>query len=810
MSSKATEPNEIASEQAYFDYAYELRETKRDARTQAALSAGDSKARSALKRNAESDATLGSAKDPVAFVRIDTAQASTYYVGNNTVRDVSGDILVYNWKVPAVMRLREATPTEPGEVARQRSFTTAPVNKVLNFDDLVFAEIAEKLELLEGDDAALAFTSNDALLLDELDRARGTDMGQIVQTIQAAQSKLIRQPANQLTIIQGGPGTGKTAVALHRVAWLLYNNRNQSAEDILVIGPNRTFSRYIQRVVAELGHDDVRNTDLDSMLAAGVEANVKESAKAAQIKGEIVMRDVLKRALRGRITAGHRNEIVPSKVPGVRAIIQSSEMADLAQRYRKAPYNAGRTQFSAAVTNLLVERANSTAISATARHAHLSVEQLFSKSTLDLLIDRTWPSLTPHAFLRDFYASREYITAAAADLLEPGQARLLYRPPTRRLGEQPWSREDRVLLDFANHLINGAGGRWWHIVVDEAQDLSSMQIDALRRRSLGGAMTLVGDIAQSTGRWARNSWAPVIDVLSSPLASKIETLDFGYRVPRRVMAVAAPLLPHIAPGTPPLKVIRDVEQSPVFTPCSPGALSQTAVDSVQGFAGLGLFTGIICPDSRREDLEHALREVDVTFTNADQGQLGTSVNIVSPVAAKGLEFDAVVVIDPQAIVAAGPEGLRMLYIALTRTTRRLALVYPAGSLPTEIEGPWVPREVVETADDSPVATIETVESIVTAFDSEASVNASQATGANSSGRVTPLNIAERHHDILAITPPSTPAHSIAQTVKPHQLAAVELQVNNILELLGETLPRQLWAVTIEATMQRLSNDGDIP
>ncbi|MCL3862941.1 AAA family ATPase [Actinotalea sp. K2] len=671
---------DLKQEQSYFDHAFEVREAKRETRRLAYHAAGDNKARARLKANHDTDTTLGSPLDGVAFQRIDVASGAPCYVGRHAILDQQGDLLVAPWKAPFVMQLREATPDQPGLVVRRRDFRTE-ANSIVSFEDLIYADLAARISAL--DDPGLAVIQADAMLDDALTRDRSPEMQDIVQTIQAAQSRLVRAPHETLLVIQGGPGTGKTAVALHRVSWLLFNDRTLRPEDLLVIGPNPTFTRYINRVLPELGDEHVPQTDVVGMLGASVPVGRKDDATVAKLKGDERMVELISRGLSDRIRPPAEDSVF--KVEGVawRVELPPESVEELVRDLRSDHYASGRTKFREAAAAAIAVQVRRQ-FQADGLPLRRDPRDLLDTSEIDLFIERVWPQLSAQAFVRDLFGSLERLVSAAGSALTAEEVRLLRRPAAARLSEEKWSKEDLVLLDAANAEINGDPTTSKHIVVDEAQDLSPMQLLAIRRRSERGAMTIVGDIAQSTGHWSRDSWDDVVEALRSSMPVSIEALTHGYRVPRSVMDLAARLLPAAAPGVEAPIVVRDAEAPRIQGVPVEGDLFAVVAAIVQGHGAKGRFVGVICPDARRPALETALAAENVVWKDADRGGLGQSINLVSPVASKGLEFDAVVVVDPATIVDAGPEGHRMLYIALTRTTRFLDVLHTEGTLPSEL------------------------------------------------------------------------------------------------------------------------------
>jgi DNA helicase IV len=299
------------------------------------------------------------------------------------------------------------------------------------------------------------------------------------------------------------------------------------------------------------------------------------------------------------------------------------------------------------------------------------------------LLERLWPLQSAPAFLRSMFGSRQRLANAAGEDFTPEETSQLYRRGADRLSEQVWSAADIPLLDEVDALINGASGRYRHIVIDEAQDLSPMQLRAIARRSSTGSLTVVGDLAQSTGAWARDSWDEVLDHLPHTQPSVVAGLRYGYRVPRQVYELAATLLPIAAPGTEPIRVVRDGPADPGIHVVEPGERAGRAAQIARDHLQSNRFVGIVCPAACRAELEFALHANDLPWGRADQGELDRALNLVSPQEAKGLEFDAVIVIEPEEIVAEDPRGHRLLFVALTRTIRYLDIVASGDPLPLE-------------------------------------------------------------------------------------------------------------------------------
>jgi DNA helicase IV len=655
---------QIAVEQDYFDRAAECRERSRETLIAAAGSTAGTKDAAEVKKWADGRvARMGGPDEAVAIGRFET-EDGTLYVGKHLISDADGEALVINWKAPAAAPFYEARFDEPVGVLRKRDFRTEK-NRVLDFDETVFADLAGRV-------AALTSNEHDGIndtVLRELDERRTDEMRDIVQTIHASQYHLIRQPLDRLLIVQGGPGTGKSVVALHRVSWLLFNEKSLKPSDVLVIGPNPTFTKYISSVLPGLGDHDVQHRDILSLGPQRSDGR-EEDRETAELKGSGGMAGLLERALRLRIRPlpdGMRLEIVPGVALG------TAEVNQAASAIGAASFNSGRQQF-----RVWVEQA----VGNVTRRSGALTAAMF-----DNAVERVWPALTPQSFLQELLGSRDRLTAAAGDEFRAGDINRLYRQAAGRISDERWSDSDVALLDEADLLIRGSGDAYRHIVVDEAQDLSPMQLRSIKRRSTTGSLTLVGDLAQATSPSAPGTWDLIADQLRKDAPVELHTLELGYRVPRQIYELAAQLLPFAAPSIKPPRAIREGPSEPALDEVDRDDTAKSAVDAAREYAGRGLFVGIVCPEALHDDVAGQLKSQGVAFADAAEGKLGTSINLVSPTRSKGLEFDAAVVVEPELIAGHDQVGLRTLYVALTRTTRYLTIVHTGVALPLPSAGP---------------------------------------------------------------------------------------------------------------------------
>jgi DNA helicase IV len=654
--------DELAREQAYLNHARQVREQKRDVRLDVTRVNTNGPRNGKVTQEAERlSESLGSPDTPIAIGRVIDSDSSLY-IGHALIRDDNGRILVINWKLPAAEPYFKANHQNPLGLRSKRVFKIED-HKLVDFEEVVFKALARQVAALQST-AGEPFEGPDGSLLQELDHKRSGEMREVVRTIQAAQYELITAPIDQVLVIQGGPGTGKTAIVMHRVSWLLYNLRGQlAANSVLVVGPNRTFTRYIKGVLPSLGDQDIRHVTVTDF-APSVTVGREEKLETTRLKGGARMSQLIRRALSLKVAAP-TSETVEGLRIGNRPLRIALEAVNLAFRTaldQRGLYAVRRRSLHGTLATLI-------------HHAAPDLPATARETAAQELTERMWPRLTAPGLLRELFATPERLSAAGSGDFNDEELRLLHRRPRVSVTEEVWSPADLALLDEAQHLIHGEPNRYALIVVDEAQDLSAMQLRSIGRRSSSGAITLVGDIAQSTGASARDSWNDVLTHLPRKQPHKVEELKYGYRVPRQVYEFAAPLLTTAAPDIAQPAVVRIGPAEPGLHHVAQEDRAAAVVQMAQSHAGKGRFVGIVCPDSCRAEVERELNEQEVDWRDADQGELGSSINVVSPHGAKGLEFDGVIVVEPAEIVKADPRGERLLYIALTRTTKYLEVIY---------------------------------------------------------------------------------------------------------------------------------------
>lgn len=607
------------------------------------------------------------------FGRIDRAvdhQLPRLYVGRRHISDEQGDPLVIDWRALAATAFYRASRAEPMDVVLRRRF---------GVDKGIITAVED--ELLTDPDAAVGPSQ---LLADEIERPRTGPMRDIVSTIQPEQDEIVRADVTTNVCVQGAPGTGKTAVGLHRAAWLLYTYRDRlERSGVLVIGPGRAFLDHIAAVLPALGEIRVLNTTVDD-LVAGPRVRRDEPVEIATLKGDERLSTVLHRAVWSHVRAAADPLIVPRgirkwRVPAYTVQEVVDELAARGVRYDAA--RAMLPQRLAHQVLLLMEAAGDSPDD--------RVQDAVARSAaVRAYVKTVWPVIDPAQVLWELWSLPDLLASAADGVLNSEeQSLLLWDKRPRTKGSSRWSRADLTLLDEVGDLIARTPSLG-HVVLDEAQDLSPMQLRAVGRRCSTGSVTVLGDIAQGTTPWATDSWQTAMHHLGKD-EHHLEVLGRGFRVPASVVDFAARLLPHIAPGLPAPQSVRDNPGRLELIECTGRSQLRTALAGAVDSAGAGS-VGIIVPDELAEEVAAGLAGIEVGRLSAAAGDIEDHrVQIVPATVAKGLEFDHVMVVDPAGIVAAEPDrrtGLRRLYVVLTRAVSTLT-VLSVAPLPPELTEP---------------------------------------------------------------------------------------------------------------------------
>jgi DNA helicase IV len=634
---------DLPAEQAYVDDAYAALDRARETLLRTASAAATEEAAGAIEKwSARRLTALAEAEEGLCFGRIDIEGVEApVYVGRRFVDDEERTTLVVNWQAPAARPFYTATPDQSHGVTQRRRFRTQG-RKLLDLSD----------EALHGSLEDAAATVDD-FLLEELERAREGRMRDIVATIQADQYRLIARDPEPPLVVQGGPGTGKTAVGLHRASYLLFAHRAELRR-VLVVGPNPTFMDYVAHVLPALGEDSVEQRAV-AELVDGVTVTRADAPDVEALKADVQMVDVLRRAAEQRVEPRPAELVV--RLEGSFVGVEEDEVAEILQAVREELGFSlvARERFRMDVLRRFYEH-YSTRLGGLAVRSFEELERALRKGgLLKSFLDRAWPTAKPEQLLGQLLTSRARLGEAAEGVLDETERELLVR---RGRG---WSTADVALLDEASELLVGPPRRFGHVVVDEAQDLTPMQLRMLSRRT-AGSFTILGDVAQATGPIPYRSWDELLPHLPGGDRAQRAELRHAYRVPREIMDFALPLLGHIAPDMePPVSYRSGAEPPRVVSAEQP--LTRAFVEAAAFAAEEGL-VAVVAPPS--------LRTGDPTPSLFDDSR----IPLLTPREAKGLEFDHVVVVEPAQIVDDGRErGLRELYVALTRPTKTLVVVH---------------------------------------------------------------------------------------------------------------------------------------
>jgi DNA helicase IV len=660
---------EVAAEQAYLKHALESLGAMRqraERLLQELIAAGnpDLDYVAALSRRV---GLLADSPRPLLFGRIDETEGPNWHIGRRHVEDARSDPVVVDWRAPVSMPFYRASAKDALGLTRRRQIMV---------DRGAVVAVADDLFGTGGEEAATTRLRGGDALLAELERARTGEMLDIVATIQAEQDEIIRAPLDQLLTVQGGPGTGKTAVGLHRAAFLLYNHPTLSRDGVLVLGPSRAFIRYIAQVLPSLGEEAVVQTTIGD-IAPKTKVRVEEPMEVRRVKGDARMGELLRRALDGRRRT--LDDDVSLRVRFARATLSAERVNQLVSSIeaRPGPYKAGRLALKARLVSE-ARRVFRSSARLGADEAWFEGE-LTSSEEFAALLDTLWPTVSPTALVRELLSSRSQLQRHAAGLLSDPEWELLLRAREDRASSTAWSVDDLALLDEATFLTGGRARSYGHIVVDEAQDLTPMQLRMIARRVPSGSITVLGDLAQATGPWTYADWGEIRAHLPETAPSHHDELTLGYRAPGKVLDFASRLLPVAAPGISPTASIRRGRSEPVVRTVEAGALGTAALAEARTLSEEHALVAVITPEGLTQALRHlARRDPDVGVLERDG--MTRPITIVPARAAKGLEFDAVVVVEPSLIAGEDQRGLRLLYVAMTRPIQHLSIVR-AGPLP---------------------------------------------------------------------------------------------------------------------------------
>ncbi|GAA4912951.1 HelD family protein [Streptomyces coeruleoprunus] len=608
---------------------------------------------------------------PLFFGALDHEDGQRHHIGRRRVGEhPAAPPLVVDWRAPVARAFYQARPGDPQGVRMRRRFGWAPYSTGDSADltGLEDEHLAGAAGPRQGDGAILAA---------EIERPRTGPMRDIAATIQPEQDDLVRAALTTSVCVQGAPGTGKTAVGLHRAAYLLYTHpRRVQRDGMLILGPNRTFLAYIAEVLPALGEYDVRQSTVDDEMARAVghEPRAEDGEAAAAVKHDARMADVLRRALYARVRTPAEELTVPDG--SYRWRVPAAELAGIVEgvRAEEPPYAIGRERLRSRVVRALQLRAERRA----GPRGTAWVRRMERSRPVSALVDACWPRTGPEEVLAGVLADPD------DDALTADERAAIRRPvPARPHRSARWTAADLVLLDELAGLLERPAG-YGHIVVDEAQDLSPMQCRAIARRvTASGSLTVLGDLAQGTTPWAARSWRAHLAHLGRPDA-EVTALTAGFRVPGAVVDLANRLLGALGVDVPPGRSLR---RDGEVTVREVADLAEATVDAVRAALGREGSVGVIAAEPDAERLRGALAAAGIPTARAGEVAPGAPrVTVLPATLAKGLEYDHVVVAEPAAVAEAEPRGLHRLYVVLTRAVSRLDVLH-TRPLPKELAGP---------------------------------------------------------------------------------------------------------------------------
>jgi DNA helicase IV len=568
------------------------------------------------------------------FGRITDEHADQWYIGRRHIEDDAHDPVIIDWRAPIAAPFYRATGVDPLGLSHRRRFT------------MVDGDLSAYLdEQLDDPDSAAATGVPDPVLA-EIGAARTGAMREIVATIQAEQDIVIRAPLEQCLVVQGGPGTGKTAVGLHRAAFLLFEHRRRLARNgVLVVGPNSVFLDYIANVLPSLGERLVQQRTALDICVPKVELTGVDDDETRRWKGSPEMLDRLGEASIGHVVRPTDDLRLP--VGARTLVIEAKEFADWVDEALEGvtPVNKRRDGLKGLVQRELLRRTDR--------------DDVWERSPeLRAAVAKAWPMQQPIRMV---------------DKLLPG-------PSGKR---RRWTVADQFLVDEANSMLNGTPFTFGHVIVDEAQDHSAVSLRVIGRRSPQGSMTILGDLAQSTTPAGQQDWNTALAHIRAT-AAEVAVLTIGYRVPGPILDAANRLLPFTDVASEPSRSVRLEGTAPVVRAVSPPRLLDAVAEEVVAVRHRHHNTGVVAPAALHDTIGAALADHGLQLVDRVHDLGHDDVPVFTPEAVKGLEFDGVVVVNAHQIFDGSALGARLLYVAMTRAVQVLHLVADAPP-PAELQ-----------------------------------------------------------------------------------------------------------------------------
>jgi DNA helicase IV len=609
----------------------------------------------------------------------DIPDGEHFHVGRRHVHDPHGTPVVIDWRAPVSRPFYRASQAEPMGLQRRRRFGFSGGELTAFEDELFDAAGGGAVGARAAGARATEAPVTSHILIEEIERPRSGPMRDIVATIQPDQDDIVRASIDQTVCVQGAPGTGKTAVGLHRVAYLLYAHAQRLGRGgVLVVGPNKAFLAYIQNVLPALGELDVAQLSVADLTAA-VPVRGIDAEETARIKGDARMAQVLANALWEQIE--EPAEAIMLARGSRRWRVPVHEIAGLVAelRARGVRYGTGREMLSHRIAHVILTRMEAAGETCDDR-THEAVRRT---KEVRAAVTQIWPKTDPARVVFRLLSDPELLKRAAAGILaDEEQAAISWTRPPRAPGSARWTIADAVLIDEAADLIERTPSMA-HIVVDEAQDLSPMQCRALGRRCATGSATVLGDIAQGTTAWATESWEQMLVHLGKADAD-LRVLDTGYRVPRQILDFASRLLGYIAPELHPATSVRQDPGALIVRRAESGSRSEALAAACTDALSRPGSAAVIAADDEIASIEAALAAAGVPHAVLEGAATSDVITLVPVTLAKGLEFDQVIVYEPNQIATAEARGLNRLYVALTRAVSRLTVLH-ADPLPAPLQ-----------------------------------------------------------------------------------------------------------------------------
>jgi DNA helicase IV len=581
-----------------------------------------------------------------------------FYIGRSHIDDENGNALVVDWRAPVSEPFYRATFSDPQNLRHRWRFVCE--GSMLN--DLIDEDFTNPESLV-------AASGIPDPLLAELGRTRTGQMRDIVATIQSEQDEVIRRPLQECVVVQGGPGTGKTAIGLHRAAFLLFENRLELMRDgVLVLGPNKMFLNYISQVLPALGETSAFQTTLSALL--GFKGKGEERDDILSILGDARMASLIESAL--EVLVRKESQILHVQVRN-RSIEVDAELLEQIKNQNlngNGSWSSRRRSFREGVVHALFLQYG-------AKHS-LEFEDFrrdIMTSGLNRELSRLWPSTSAESLVYRLLTNRKFLRDSSEGILtnEECEVVLAWRRGLPLGGISSYA--EAVLIDEAKFQLSGSVEKFGHVILDEAQDRSAMELRAIGRRAKNGSLTILGDLAQGTSTAAVENWETAIGHLAPSRTSHVLELSLGYRVPKPIMDYANRVLERAAPGLKPTTSVRLNGKAPEFILTTRENIHSEVAKLCSALSAEFSLVAFIMPSSLRESVSNAIDDVGIPSQSNGVTEFGRGILALTPKESKGLEFDAVVVVEPGLILDEEPGGAKALYVALTRSVQNLTVLF---------------------------------------------------------------------------------------------------------------------------------------